>query len=190
MEKALGYKILHYFTRAAILVLAGASLLLSGCSKTEAQRTTGEEIDLIGRLVRTDAVDQNKNVNRNLSVIRRGLRKDSMALVAPVSVRASLMGASGRRILEGWVTPVFNIGDGIQMDLFLNRAGRRRLIGSRYFDAGRKFEDRAWVPISFPVEIEGNDQLEIAVSAGPQGDLVADWLALSGLRLVRRNAGL
>jgi hypothetical protein len=180
----------EHFAPAALFFLAAASLLLGGCSNTDAQWTTVEGIDLIERFARTDAAAQNKNVNRNLSVIRRGLRKDSLALVAPVSVRSSLHGASGRRILKGWATPVFNIGDGIQMDLFINRAGQRRLIGSRYFDAGRMLEDRSWVPISFPVEIEENDQLEIAVSAGPQGDLVADWLALSGLRLVQRNAGL
>jgi hypothetical protein len=123
-------------------------------------------------------------------VIRKGLRKNALALVAPVSVRAPLSGASGKRILEGWATPVFNIGDGIQMDLFLTRAGARHLILGRYFDAGRAFGDRAWIPISIPIDINENDQLEIVISAGPQGDLVADWLALSGLRLVQRNAGL
>jgi hypothetical protein len=90
-------------------------------------------------------------------------------------------------ILEGWATPVFNVGDGLQMDLFLRRAGARHLMGSRYFDAGRKIEDRDWIPIAFPLDLGQDDQLEINVSAGPQGNLVADWLALSSLHLAQRK---
>jgi hypothetical protein len=176
---------------STLLFLAGALFILSGCAGAGHVHTgTIEGIDLIGRLAPIDAAKQNGNINHDVSVTRKGLRKNALALVAPVSVRAPLTGASGKQILEGWATPVFNIGDGIQMDLFLTRAGARHLLMSRYFDAGRKFGDRAWVPISIPIDINENDQLEIVISAGPQGDLVADWLALSGFRLVRRNAGL
>ncbi|MDM7994135.1 MAG: hypothetical protein QUT30_00460 [Acidobacteriota bacterium] len=126
-------------------------------------------------------------MNRNLAVVRKGLRKDTLTLVAPVSVQAVLPDASGKMMLEGLATPVFNIGDGIEMNLFLIRSGARRPIGRRYFDSGRRAEDRAWIPIAFPVDLHAGDTLEIDVSAGPQGDLVADWLALSELRLVRRE---
>jgi hypothetical protein len=91
-------------------------------------------------------------------------------------------------MLEGWATPVFNIGDGIQLDLFLSRYGERHRVGERYFDSGRKAEDRDWVAIAFPLDLRENDQLEISISGGPQGDLVADWLALSSLRLMKRKS--
>jgi hypothetical protein len=90
-------------------------------------------------------------------------------------------------MLEGWATPVFNVGDGLQMDLFLRQAGARHFIAGRYFDAGRKFEDRDWIPIAFPLDLGQDDQLEIEVSAGPQGNLVADWLALSSFHLAQRK---
>jgi hypothetical protein len=110
-----------------------------------------------------------------------------MILIAPVSVGASLQGISGNATLEGLATPVFNVGDGMQMDLLVKHAGTTRSIGSRYFDSGRNAEDRNWIPIALPLNLGEDDQLEIRISAGPQGDLVADWLALSSLRLVQRK---
>ncbi len=171
-----------------LLLILAASFVWSGCAKTETAATTAAGgIDLTDKLFPIHPADPELKVNRNFAVVRNGVRKNSLALVAPVLVRASLQGASGKQLLEGLATPVFNIGDGIRIDLYLNRAGVRRAIGNRYFDSGRRGEDRAWISIAFPVDLHKEDQLEIDVSAGPQGDLVADWLAFSSLRLVPRE---
>ena len=169
-----------------MLLLIATSLVWSGCAETETvpERT---DISLADRLMPADACAGDSNVHRNLAVIRHGVRKETLTLVAPVSVLASLPGVSGNLTLEGLATPVFNIGDGVEMNLFLVRGGKRNLIGRRFFDSGRRAEDRAWIPIAFPLDLHAGDQLEIDVCAGPQGDLVADWLALSELRLVLRE---
>ena len=164
------------------------SLILGGCGKTTGiESRVGKIIDLTDKFSKVASSGPDENVNPRLYVTRKGSRKESLVLLAPVSVNASLNGASGRSVLEGLATPMFNIGDGIQLDLFRNRKGERHLIGSRYFDAGRKAADRNWIPFSFPLDLVAGDQLELTVSAGPQGDLVADWLALSSLRLMQRN---
>jgi hypothetical protein len=170
---------------ALLFIVIGALLVFGGCARTtEIQQTAAEGMDLIDRL---SPVALDTNISRNASVVRNGLHKDALILVAPVSVRASLRGSSGRMMLVGLATPMFNVGDGIQMDLYLSGAGERRLIGNRYFDSGRRAEDRNWIPIAFPVDLGQEDQLEIKISAGPQGDLVADWLALSSLRLMQKK---
>jgi hypothetical protein len=172
---------------AFFLVAVAASFIYSGCGPSSRIRQEGaEELDLTNSLMPIlNPGLHDSNFERNMSVIRRGLRRDALILMAPVTVRASIKGISGRRILEGWATPLFNVGDGFQMNLFLIQSRERRLISGRYFDAGRKFEDRDWIPIAIPLDIGQDNQLEIEVTAGPQGNLDADWLALSSLRLTR-----
>jgi len=119
-------------------------------------------------------------------VVRKGQRRDTLLLIAPVTARAEVSGIGGSCSLEALCTQVFNTGDGIQMDIYLTERGERRKVYSRYFDAGRRAEDRDWVPISVPLVLgKAQDSLvEIEASAGPQGDLTSDWLALSSVRLV------
>jgi hypothetical protein len=171
--------------RVCILVLASvvASLGIAGCEKNGAVPTTSESgIDLSERfsLISAGVPD---NFQRHIDVIRKGEHKDALKLVAPAAIRALLQGAAGRWILKFWAAPVFDVGDGFSMMVFLRRPGTRLLVGNRYFDPGRKAEDRNWIPIAIPLEIQQGDQLEIEVSAGPQGDFTADWLALSSPRL-------
>jgi hypothetical protein len=176
--------------RMALCIFAiAASLVYSGCTGTAGlQPPTTQELDLTNRLIPiVDSGLHSTNLERNLGVIRSGLRRDALVLIAPVSVRASLQGVAGQRMLEGWATQVFNVGDGLQMNLFLRGPGGRRFAGGRYFDAGRKFEDREWIPIAFPLDLGQYDQLEIEIGAGLQGNLAADWLALSSLRLTQRK---
>jgi hypothetical protein len=142
-------------------------------------------MDLTDRFLPIPGDNPDTHIDRNLPVIRNGISREALVLIAPVSVRASLGGISGRRVLKGFATPVFNIGDGIQMNLYLLQSGKRRLVGERFFDPGRRAEDRNWIPLSFPLEPDKDDLLEIKISAGPQGDLVADWLALSSLHLTQ-----
>lgn len=112
-----------------------------------------------------------------------------MLLIAPVTAWADVGGIAGSYFLEALCTQVFNTGDGIQMDIYLTERGARRKICSRYFDAGRRAEDRDWIPVSIPLVLgqTQNSRIEIEASAGAQGDLVGDWLALSSVRLVPRK---
>ena len=128
-----------------------------------------------------------EHLKRALPVTRRGERREALVLIAPVTVRAELKGLSGDMILAGFATPVFNVGDGIRMEIFLLRDGMRLKVGERHFDAARRAEDRLWIPIEFALNLTGDNDLEIEISAGPQGDLVADWLAFNSLRLLLRK---
>ncbi len=125
---------------------------------------------------------------RHTRVTRNGRQEDAMVLVAPITVRAPLHAPDGKSVLRLLATPVFNIGDGMNLDVFVESNGDRTKVFSRYFDAGRKVEDRAWVPLEIPLDRGGvaNPHLEFAVSGGPQGDLVADWLALAELQIAPR----
>jgi hypothetical protein len=124
-----------------------------------------------------------KTLDRQVDVTRKGKKRKAFILVAPAVVRASLQGATGKMTLKCLVAPVFDVGDGMRMDVFLRRNGTRIQVGSRYFDPGRKAPDRDWISIAMPLSIHSGDQLEIEVSGGPQGDLVADWLAFSSICL-------
>jgi hypothetical protein len=126
---------------------------------------------------------------RSLPVTRRGKRRDAIVLIAPSTVRVTLEGISGPVSLQGWVAPVFNIGDGIQMDLKLMDSRQQRGLYSRRFDPARSAADRDWIPvdIGFNLDERNTSDLEMTVSAGPQGDLVGDWLALAELHVQRRN---
>ncbi len=111
-----------------------------------------------------------------------------MLLIAPVTAVAETTGFEGSYTLEAWCTQVFNTGDGIQMKIYLAGQGSRKEIYSRYFDAGRRAEDRDWVPICVPLSLgQEPARIEIEASAGPQGDLVGDWLAVSSAHLVPRK---
>lgn len=120
-----------------------------------------------------------------LNVIRRGRRMESVVLVAPATMRASLKGTAGAATLVVRVAPVFNIGDGIRMDIFIRRSGVRIWIGGCYFDPGKVAADRDWKLMTLPMETRADDELEIEASPGPQGESTADWLAIASVRLAR-----
>jgi hypothetical protein len=171
---------LFYFT-----LIAAVSTGLSGCRGVSGNRPQIAAVsDLTDSFSSADPDTPNAHLKRHLLATRRGLRRDALILIAPVTVRAALPGASGKMTLQGWAAPIFNIGDGFQMDIFLIRAGKSRHVVGRYFDPGRVAEDRNWIPIEVALDIREKDRLEIEISAGSQGDLTADWLALSSLRLI------
>jgi len=176
---------------AAILLI----ILCTGCAPSAGISRSASGLDLTDRFFPVAASDRRPEGERAFArherVVRNGVARDAMVLVAPVSIRASLDGFSGRAFLEGHSAPVYNVGDGMEMDILLLGHGRESVIYSRYYDAGRRLEDRAWIPIDIPLDLEEwsrDAQLEIRVSGGPQGDLVADWLALSAIRIVRKDA--
>ena len=153
-------------------------------------------VDLLGRLVVVragpGAAEDGQSVRRHEWVVRHGRRLVTTTLLAPVVVRAGLTGLSGRFTLKLLASPTFNVGDGVQLEVLLSSAGSFRPVCSRYFDAGRLAGDRDWIPMEVPLSLSGaaNAYLEIRVSAGPQGDLDADWLALAEARIVPEKAAL
>ena len=167
-----------------VCILSVAVLVCGSAPMSCAAQSVPEEVNLAARF-HTDA--QSDLLRQHVSVTRKSRRADAMVLIAPVTVRASLAGLSSRFILRLSAAPAFNIGDGMQMDLTLSEAGERRPVYSRYFDAGRKAGDREWIPIEVPLALAGSGDvyLEIKISGGPQGDMVADWLAFAEVVLVR-----
>ena len=182
----------HYFLPVlCILYALCCAVLWPGCAPAPPPRLTdATAIDLTGRFS-TDpqnaaAVGSSGSFERHSVVTRNGRREDAMTVVAPLEIRAGLAGLSGRFTLKFLAAPVFNIGDGVQMDVLMGGAGGRKQLFGRYFDAGRKAADRDWLPLDIPMDLSGagDAYLEIRVSGGPQGDLIADWLALAEVRLV------
>jgi hypothetical protein len=161
----------------------GAPPGLEGVKKSEFDLT--ERFSVVSP--RTDP--EAREFYAHFPVTRKGNRKDSIVMIAPTAVHASLAGFSGPVELKGSATPVFNVGDGIRMDIFLRENGTNKLIYNRFFDAGRRAEDRDWIPLSVPLELRGSadNWLEIRISGGPQGDQTADWLALNAMSIVPRK---
>lgn len=171
---------------AALLILTAHCLSAGAQSAGGARQPASDAVDLTARFM---AEGNGDSLKQHLSVMRNGRRLDATVLVAPARARVGLSDFSGKYTLKLWAAPVFNVGDGMQMDLALVVSGARRPLFSRYLDAGRRAEDRAWIPIEVPLDLPraGDVYLEVQVSGGPQGDLVADWLALGEVRLVRER---
>jgi len=173
-------------------VISALALGLSGCGAPPGlEQVEQSEFDLTERFSVTSPKTNPaaKEFDAHFSVIRNGSRRDSMVLIAPASIHAPLTGFSGPVELKGFMTPVFDVGDGIRLDIFLNENGIKRLIYNRYFDAGRLAEDRNWIPLSVPLDLKesADNWLEIKISGGPQGDYAADWLAMNAVRMEPRK---
>jgi hypothetical protein len=160
-----------------MLALAGG---LSGCRRSSSP--TDPALNLTERIHLVNA-NAGQILEKHRIVTRNGQEKDCIILVAPMLIQASLHGAEGKKTLEFLAAPVFSIGDGVLLSVYLERAGSRLLAGSRYFDPARKAEDRRWTSVAIPVQVEEGDQLQIEAAAGPQGDLTADWIGLNSVRL-------
>ncbi len=173
-----------------VLLCISVALSFEGCQKSRMAPTgSPAAIDLTDRFYAPGAALKGAGsgtFDRHYDVVRKGRKKDSMLLIAPVKAVVDLKNLAGSYLLEGWFTQVFNTGDGIQMDVYQVSEGRRRNIYSRYVDAGRCCQDRAWIPLQVPLSLGPGQstRIEITASGGPQGDLVADWLAVSSLRLI------
>jgi hypothetical protein len=68
---------------------------------------------------------------------------------------------------------------------------QQRTLYSRRLDPARNPADRDWIPLDIRSNLDESNKcdLEMSVSAGLQGDLVGDWVALAGLHLRRRDSG-
>jgi hypothetical protein len=160
----------------------GYLLLVVGCGSARSSQTFADRFAVVAGGGTHDSFQQ------HTVVVRNGRQEDATILVAPITVRANLAGYHGALRLRLLATPVFNIGDGIQMDVFLVNGSDRTRICSRYFDAGRNAADRQWIAMEVPLDFwnRQDSQVEVQVSGGPQGDLVADWLAIAEVRIESR----
>ena len=133
------------------------------------------------------ASDGEPKLYRDFEVIRRGRREKALVLVAPVSLRAPVAARDGKSVhLEALAAAVFNIGDGMALEVAIVRGTGRIPVYSRYFDPGRRAADRDWARLDIRLDspVAPDAEVELRLGPGPQGDLVGDWLALAGLRLV------
>jgi len=119
-------------------------------------------------------------------VERRGVSRRSQVLVAPSIASLRLRGAAGLARLQGWAAPVFNIGDGFELTVHRLGEGGDELLYRRHYDAARRASDRDWIGLDLVIRFDqtGECRLRFELSGGPQGDLVADWLALASLHLI------
>jgi len=162
---------------AALLLIQGV-LFATGCSHA----SQPAPINLLERFVPAMPAADRSHFLNPIVVDRGGVRKNAMVLVAPAAAKTSLEGIHGRMELHLLVVPVFNVGDGIQMEIRLLDDAQPVQVCSRYFDPGRRFEDRRWTPVTIPMDVHRKDaQLEIRVSGGPEGNLTGDWLAFAEL---------
>lgn len=172
---------------AALVAIFAIGAFLSSCSQESSGIGKKGLADAV-RLLRFYAAGAGQTAGTfdpHFRVVRRGEPRDCLLLIGPMIIRADLNGAAGEYVLEALGTQVFNTGDGIQMDVYLSTGDERTKLYSRYFDAGRRAEDRDWIPISIPLILARPDShIDIVSSAGPQGDLGSDWLALASPRLV------
>jgi hypothetical protein len=168
--------------RPWMICALGYVLLVIGCSPARSSPSFADRFAVVAGGGAPGSFQQ------HTAVVRNGKQEDATILVAPITVRAELAGYYGKLWLRLLATPVFNIGDGIQMDVFFLDGSDRTRICSRYFDAGRNPADRQWIALEIPLDLRNGQgsQVEIRVSGGPQGDLVADWLALAEVRIDRR----
>jgi len=175
------------------LLVVSSIIPMCGCGLADGDqnnmRTDPAFIDLSDQLERYPGDVEARNstagsFQRDATVTRKGKSLEALVMIAPIRLRAPLDGTMENICLEGLATPVFNIGDGFQLDFLLATDEKSRVIESRFFDPGRRREDREWIPFSVPLNRRGGEEwLEVRVSSGPQGDLVADWLAIAELRL-------
>jgi hypothetical protein len=162
------------------LIAVHGTLLTTGCSRARGP----VPFSLLGRFVPATPGAGRGLLMGPMVVDRAGIKKRAMVLVAPVTATASLEGCSGRVELKFAIVPLFNVGDGIQMEIRIVDDGPPVIICSRYFDPGRRFEDRRWTPMSVAMDLHSKDpRLEIRVSGGPEGNLTGDWLAFAGLQI-------
>jgi hypothetical protein len=145
-------------------------------------------LDLSGSFLPVMPVESGSGIRREL-ITRKGRREEALVLVAPIRVRAAFSGITGAVNFEALAAPVFNIGDGTALEIFLSDARGEKRLYEGLFDAGRQESDRNWRALKIPIDLGGGGpwQLELRVSAGSRGDLTGDWLALSKVHLGRRE---
>jgi len=183
-----------------LLFISGCCILAacamgSGCAHRGRESRVGDPpADLADRFqavpVKGSSAPESEYLMRHFPVTRRGRRLDTLTLKAPAAVQAPLAGYPDRCALNLMAAQPFNIGDGLQLDVTLRGSGSDRVVYRRYFDAARRAADRDWIPLEIPLDLGGlaEPQLEIRISAGPQGDLDADWLALAEIRILPERA--
>jgi hypothetical protein len=175
---------MRWFVRSLALLV----LFLQGCcAGAPAARPGTVDLSALFQLQSEAARgDVEESFRRDVPVERAGQERRSLVLIAPVAVAARLPAIAGVVTLTCITAPVFNIGDGFEFEVAIRRRGARDVVFRRYYDPAREVADRDWVPLSvaFRADGEGDLELEMQVSGGPQGDLITDWLAVASPCLV------
>ncbi len=167
----------------AVFLTISVVLLVTGCSHTPRPSPNG----LLERFVPLMNTAGRSHFRNPVVIDRAGSKRTAMVLVAPAAVRAPLESMPGRIEFSLEVVPVFNVGDGVQMEIWLREGVASSRVYSRYFDPGWRFEDRRWTPVTVAMDVHCRDaQVEIRVSGGPEGNLTGDWLAFADLRISRK----
>ncbi len=171
-------------TKVAVLVTTAA---LAACgSRPEAAPGKPPDLDLLPRLALALEQAGRQSGRPGFEVTRGGVRRRCAVLIAPAQVAVRVGGVKGSHTLELVAAPVFNIGDGVDLEVTLNGPAGARLLLSRRFDPARRADDRAWQKIGIPLDLTGapDETIQFRLAGGPAGDLVDDWLALGAVRLV------
>jgi hypothetical protein len=165
--------------------------LLCACQSPPAPAAAGQDAVELTDLLRPAPLPPGASagadsLRRDLFVVRKGRRMKALVLTAPAAARARLPALPAVSRLECLTAPVFNVGDGFELEVALVTGNEREVVYRRYYDPGREAADRSWIPLSIALPYAAGDgaELEIRVSGGPQGDLVADWLAIAAPRVV------
>jgi len=173
----------------AAAVCLGWILALQGTMSTAGCSHAGlpAPANLLERFVPVMQVAGRGSYQNPIVVDRAGSKKVAMVLVAPAAAKASLEGWRGPVELQLMVVPVFNVGDGIQMEIWLRDDELATRVYGRCFDPACRFEDRRWTPVVVAMDVHRKDaQLEIRVTGGPVGNLTGDWLAFADARISRK----
>jgi hypothetical protein len=178
----------------------GILLMLMGCGPVprNTPRPSGVSLEDAFRVQAADGrvLDGEAGHPSRFSLVRAGVRRSGLLLVAPIAVSAPLTGLVGKMVFRCLVAPVYNIGDGTILEIVLFEAEGNRMLMRRRVDPGRRSEDRQWIPLAVPFEIShGDASLLIRVSggdsekgAGAGVDLVADWLVVADPRLTAERS--
>jgi len=170
--------------RRLLLLPALSSCLLAACGPGRSRPVAPMPGDLSEELA--SAASPPGSI-RDFTMVRAGERRRGVALIAPVKLSVPVNETHGLFEFRCFAAAVYNVGDGVTLEiLWEDSSGARRLI-ERRFDAARRREDRRWAEISVPLKIEGRGHIVFAASAGASGDLVADWVTVAQPRVSPRD---
>lgn len=181
------------FLHAGLCAIIALNCLACPTPAGSRQRAPDVLLDLTDRFSPVPPVDRHTDGNAGffpkLPVTRKGKREDALVLVAPIRVRATFSGVTGQVFFEALAAPVFNLGDGIQLEVSVSNDREEKLLFERHFDGAAQASDRDWIGLEIPIDLGagGTWHLEMRAAAGRRGDLTGDWLAVARPRLRRRG---
>jgi hypothetical protein len=116
---------------------------------------------------------------------RDGERRRNVITLSGTRLRVPLPFIEPASKLHVGLASVFDIGDGFQAVLSIERNGKRSVLIDRYIYSAKIPEDRTWVDYHLDLShfVGSNNFLILECNAGPANNTQADWLAWSILRI-------